>query len=1156
MGTNLMRALLLTSASVAMVATAAPTAAYAQEATYQIDIPAQSMGDALRALGKATKQNIVFNGSLVKGKRSTAVRGRMSASEALDRILQGSGLKMSRGAGGGLVVAQGGNGAVEQGRVESPGSVIAAPSATASTIVDARTGAALKGALVEIVETGEKASTGDLGDFRFPGKNGSYNLRISYLGYPPFEQFVDLRDGRATTGILLSDGSASSEIIVTAYQSGRAQALNQERTAENVSTVISADLLGQFDGTTISDSLRRAPGVAFQFNEKTGEGSNIVVRGLGPEFNTVTLNGVRLPVGNGLDRSPALNNLLTDSISKVTLNKTLLPNQDGSGTGALVEIETKGALDRPRRSFTVGVEGATVPNNFLDEFIVSGNASAKFGASENFGVSASVQYRKRNITRLGVNGGPVIGGQYLPATDGPRTVNNLLQIDGSRLFPFEEGVDAIYPSSYSTAVQDTRLRDLSIVLGAQWRIGDHTTLRLDYNRAEQKSDSFISSYTVNAWTDYVRLPIDDLGGEVRAAYVWEGASPFGPGMQASVNHFASGDYGAKTKTDLVSFQGSSDFGRLSLKYRAGYTIGRTTNPNTFALALYPIGGFITFDRSHLQQAALENTVAGRIVSPFASLSSSPYPIALFNDAGYSLVNDPNRYTMGYTSLNGVFGKNRRYSADFSARYETGSKVLEYIEGGLFWERSRNSADTNSGAQYDATTYGRPISDYGLSLGSPTLALIGIDGGFRTIARGDVDRFFKSLPSLSSGASPLFSKNIYDPAPLEDQNYTEEDNLAAFLQAKINIGKLEVIGGVRYEKVRTNAASINSIYVFDANSQLDMQFYLDNLKIINTFGNQSDFLPRVTANYRFNESLIARMGYYRTIARPSINKLNSSESIYLYQRRNNGPARNQPKLSIVTGNPDLDPAYTDNFDISFEMYTRDVGSIKAGAFYKVTKNLPYTVAVMSFDAIGNTVLPDDPRFQNLPADIFIQRDTPSNDPYKSKIWGLEFSAERRFTFLPGALSGLGMYGNYTYTKGSRATRYYNNVTRLYVVSPGAPYYSQPEHSGTVALTYGRNGIDASLAYTYQAEYATLDYTTGYGLTNKTSSFETLDLRVAYRMKILGSDTRIYFEGSNLLKGRADPGNTLAVGSLKTDINATYSASFYGGRSFRFGISSTF
>lgn len=107
MGTNLIRALLLTSASVAMVAAVAPTAVYAQEASYQIDIPAQSMGDALRALGKATKQNIVFNGSVVKGKRSAVVRGRMSAAEALDRMLAGSGLRMSRGSRGGLLVREG-----------------------------------------------------------------------------------------------------------------------------------------------------------------------------------------------------------------------------------------------------------------------------------------------------------------------------------------------------------------------------------------------------------------------------------------------------------------------------------------------------------------------------------------------------------------------------------------------------------------------------------------------------------------------------------------------------------------------------------------------------------------------------------------------------------------------------------------------------------------------------------------------------------------------------------------------------------------------------------------------------------------------------------------------------------------------------------------
>ena len=298
MGTNLIRAILLASASAAVVVAVTPAAAYAQEATYQIDIPAQSMGDALRALGKATKQNIVFSGSVVKGKRSAAVRGRMSASDALSQMLAGSGLKTSRGSGGGLVVMSG-NADAAPARAEAPETIATGSvSANASTIVDARTGAALKGALVEIVETGEKTSTGNLGEFRFPGRTGSYNLRISYLGYPQYEQFVELKDGRASAGILLSDGGPTAEIIVYGTRSARAQSLNQERTAPNVSTVISSDLLGRFEGTTISEALRSASGVAFQPDTQTGDGTNIMVRGLGSDFNTVTLNGLRLPVGD------------------------------------------------------------------------------------------------------------------------------------------------------------------------------------------------------------------------------------------------------------------------------------------------------------------------------------------------------------------------------------------------------------------------------------------------------------------------------------------------------------------------------------------------------------------------------------------------------------------------------------------------------------------------------------------------------------------------------------------------------------------------------------------------------------------------------------------------------------------------------------------
>lgn len=107
MGTNLIRSVLLASASAAAAAAFVPAAAYAQEASYDLDIPAQPLGDALRALGRATKHNVVFDGAVVRGKRSTAVKGRFSADAALERMLDETGLVMAKGASGSLTVRLG-----------------------------------------------------------------------------------------------------------------------------------------------------------------------------------------------------------------------------------------------------------------------------------------------------------------------------------------------------------------------------------------------------------------------------------------------------------------------------------------------------------------------------------------------------------------------------------------------------------------------------------------------------------------------------------------------------------------------------------------------------------------------------------------------------------------------------------------------------------------------------------------------------------------------------------------------------------------------------------------------------------------------------------------------------------------------------------------
>lgn len=1163
MGTNLMRALLLTSASVAMVATAAPTAAYAQEATYQIDIPAQSMGDALRALGKATKQNIVFNGSLVKGKRSAAVRGRMSASEALGRMLQGSGLNMSRGSGGGFVVVPGGNGsgaanggtqgarakeAPARGNNPENASRTTAPALTkapASVVIDSRTGAALKGALVEIIETGEVTATNDLGEFRFPGKAGSYNLRFSYLGYPEYQQFVELRDGRATTAIVLTDGGTTTDIIVTAYQSARAQALNQERTAENTSTVVSGDLLGQFDGNTISEALRRVPGIAFETDGNTGDGTNIIVRGLPSSFNTITLNGQRLPFGDSVGRSPNLSNILADSISQITINKTLLPNQDGSGTGALVEIETKGPLDRPKRYLNVSAERAGSAKGFLRETNLSGTASFRFGADKNFGVSASVQYRKRDVLHVGLNASTALP-RYLPLEDDGRPVFSINDIDPRRLFPFEEGAPEIDQASTAISQGENSVKNLAIGLSAEWAIGTHTNLKFDYNRNDSRTSLFARTFQINPFTNYRSMPIPELGGEERLTRVWEGAI-FPGAAVANVTRGISYQPERRNLTTTLGLQGQTNFGRWEFDYSASYGRGRNSNEDPLSVIFSRNSFFLTIDRSQLTDEVLANTINGRLISLFPVMGDQ-VSLPGLNENGLAIVNGSTDFFASDASLAASFARNRRYSGKFSAKYTFNNSFMKYLEAGVYYENSEVTANALPNTSYSFTR--SSASNLGLAFSERILDRVGLPNAILVTSRQDFLNFYERL---QGGAIPDAIATVYDPPEFSSFRGTREKTIAGYLQANIELGKLQVVGGARFERVKTVSGGEEASVIFRPDGSVDAEWFQSHPasdKLLS--GVDNTVLPRVQANYRFADNLIVRAGFYQSIARPNIVQLAGDALITLDQRPFFGPSGNQPLLSIILPNPSLQASVTNNFDLSLEWYNSNIGAIKVGVFMKPTKNPFFSNSdKLSLTLPDGVTLPDDPRFTDPNLALAISK--PENAKYTTRFWGVELSAERRFDFLSGLWGGFGIYANYTYTNGKREVRQSFLAGNEEIVRV-LPYSTSPKHSGTAALTYARRGLDASLAYTRQARY--LIANSDFGLDPYREAISSLDFKATYNTKFRGSDLRIFFEASNLLRGSKHPTQETSVGGAKGVPKVIFGSSYTGGRSLRGGLSISF
>jgi TonB-dependent receptor len=1153
MGTNLIRAMLLVSASAVVAAAITPTAVYAQETSYQIDIPAQSMGDALRALGKATKQNIVFSGSSVRGKRSAAVRGRMTTGEALARILSGSGLVSSPGAGGFMVQAGNASGAASGGAAQGQATLVGA-------VRDHRTGAALKGARVEIVETGTSTSTGDLGDFRFTRlPTGEVTLRVSYLGFPEQTETVAVVGGLSNRAEVYLGSGVTTEIVVIGQVSARAQALNQERSAENSTTVISGDLLGNFNGTTIADSLRRAPGVSFQQNVNTGDGTNIIVRGLTPDYNQVSLNGVPLPAGVGgsgaaIGRSPDLSNMLSDSVSEIKISKTLLANQDSAGTGGLVEIETKSPLDRPKRYFNFSADGTKRGKGFGEEYLVSGTASLRFGAENNFGVSASVQYRDQKASSFNYSAQGVFGA-YLPLLpNGQPAAPETL--DPRTAFPFYDGAEFL-TNLVSVGSNETRSRSRTISLSSEWQVSDATNLRLDYVQANQRNDSLSSSYTLgDTFGLYAPSAVPGLGGETRYVY-----TNFDPTLFPT--NRVEYQPGQTTKSEVVSFRGTTSTGPLTLGYNLGYTRGSSFAPFSGS---FSIGNYVPVDATYFPADAID-PVTGTMVTLFGPRSGHGIPVPRLTPVGFDALRTGLAFLNGYYSSIDNAGRSQNWRGDFSGKYEFGSGLLKYIEAGAEYRRSTFRTIPAGSLSYepvrDAEGYPVPLGDVGLVFDNLPFSTQSGDTLYRFPTEASIRQFIGRIDDYA--AEGLLIRSIYPVEPILTLQPTREDSLIGYAQGRVDIGKLEIIGGVRIDRTRVSASSLNGTLIYDELGQADTDFFNATRTIVTAKDSLTSILPRILVNYRPVENVVIRAGYYSTVARPPIGSLNARRNITFDARRSYGPTFSQPGLTIDQGNPGLKPARTHNFDISGEWYDGRVGVIKLSLFYKRIDNLLETNALRGVNDLGDYDLPDHPAFNNLPADTFVTLTRPGNSPDPATAWGVEVAVERQLSFLPGILSGLGIYANYSYSD-SKKTEHFNVFAPVFdaggtVVdfTPTSydrklPFSGSPKHSGTLGLTYTKDGFDGSLYYTAQAGGFAAPLNYGIDLYNEGVS--SLDLRATYRFELGGSDVRIAFEARNLLDGKGDPNTEAAFrggGSLPKYYT---SGNYLGGRKFSLGASVTF
>jgi TonB-dependent receptor len=263
-------------------------------------------------------------------------------------------------------------------------------------ISDAVNLTSLSGASVK-VDGSSNGTVSDLnGAFSFYTKPGTYQLRVSYLGYRDTTISISAVAGEVVNLKLLLSSTATqlSNVIVSGYSQGQAKALNQQKTADNIKNVISADQIGRFPDPNAAEALQRVPGVNIERDQ--GEGRYVLVRGLSPKFTNINVNGEQIPSPEADVRFVALDAIPSDQLSSIEVSKSLTPDMDGDAVGGSVNLITRSATSKNAR-----INGSIVGgyNQLMKQPNIQGQLQfdKRFGKKERLGVMLNANYYHNHL---------------------------------------------------------------------------------------------------------------------------------------------------------------------------------------------------------------------------------------------------------------------------------------------------------------------------------------------------------------------------------------------------------------------------------------------------------------------------------------------------------------------------------------------------------------------------------------------------------------------------------------------------------------------------------------------------------------------------------------------------------------------------------------
>jgi len=301
----------------------------------------------------------------------------------------------------------------------------------------------------------------------------------------------------------------------------------------------------------------------------------------------------------------------------------------------------------------------------------------------------------------------------------------------------------------------------------------------------------------------------------------------------------------------------------------------------------------------------------------------------------------------------------------------------------------------------------------------------------------------------------------------------EDITAAYVMTRLWLGDVTVIPGVRVEQTKGKYAA----HAFDrTTARLDQPF--------NRFGSRSytDFFPGINLRWDAGESLVLRGALTRAIGRPDY----ASLAPFIDVRDGSNL---QPRVTM--GNPDLNPLYSNNFDLSLEYYVGNRGILSAAVFYKDIAHPIYEVNRTNQSGDFGGIELTNARVRTW------------DNARKARVSGVELNAQYELGFLPAPLDGLSIGVNASFVD--------SEAQGLPARSDKVPLLDQSDRVVSALLSYEKAGFSAQLAYSYRSAMLNQVHETEPDGDIYWDSLKQWDIKFGYDITARWS---VFLEGANL------------------------------------------